>query len=169
MRPAGAFNGIGNANPTQLAARLGFRTPRLKTRPIRGFQCQRHILREIAAVIGVIQPGAKRHRFRRDQIFLAERNPVHAHFIRSQVNDAFNGINRLWPPGAAIGCGWLRMRENAAHFGEDMRRAIHPREPTDIISGGNGPLPGKISTDIAQRMYTKAKEGTISGQRQFSR
>ena len=169
MRPAGAFNGIGNANPAQLAARFCLRAPRLKTRPISGFQCQRHILREITAVIGIIKPGTKRHRFRLDQVFFAERNPVHAHFIRSQINDAFNGINCLWPPSATIGCCRLCMRENAAHFGEDMRRAIDPREPADIIGGGNRPLPGQISTDIAQRMHAKAKKGAIGGQRQFCR
>ena len=169
MRPAGAFNGIRNANPAQLAARFCLCTTRLKTRPISGFQCQRHILREITAVIGVIKPGAKRHRFWWDQVFFAERNPVHAHFIRSQINDAFNGINRLWPPGAAIGRGWLRMRENAAHFSEDMRRAIHPREAADIIRGGNRPLPGEVCTHVAQRMHTKAKKCTIGGQRQFCR
>ena len=133
MRPAGAFNGIGNANTAQFAARLGLSTARFKAGPIGGLQRHRHILWEIAAIISIIKPSAERHRVRRDQVLLTQRNAVNAHFIRGKVNDAFNGVNRLRPPGATIGRSWLGMRENAAHFSEDMRCAINAREPADII------------------------------------
>src|SRR5260370_60499 len=67
------------------------------------------VLREIAAVVGLIEWRRIRHRARWDRVAAAQFGGIDPELARRLVDDRFDDIDRLGPAAAAIGRGGHRV------------------------------------------------------------
>ena len=83
---------------------------------------------EIAAVVGDAGGGCERHLRRLDEVALAERQPVDAHFVGGAVDQPLHVVVGFGPAGAAIRAEQRGIGQHALDVDAEQRRAIDAGE-----------------------------------------
>ena len=108
----------------QLAPPLALFAPRGKAVPVGEPEAYIHQLLELAAVVGVMGRRVIRQRFRLDQIAPAQLDPIDASDLRGALDQAFDQIDRLRPPSAAIDRGRRGIGEHGVGFDVDRLHVV---------------------------------------------
>ena len=102
-RAAGCLDAIAEADAAQTAAPPRLLLPRGEIVEASVRSRHRHVLLELAGIVGEGQAGAKRHLGRRDQVAPAQLERGEAGFVRGDVDQALDRVGGFRPAGAAIG------------------------------------------------------------------
>src|SRR5450759_4536866 len=99
----GALDGVGKAEPAQLAGFTRWRLARLEAFEIGKLERQVHVLLELAAVVSEREPGLERHRARRNVVAPAQLSGIDAQFVGGEIDHALDHVGGLGPAVAAVG------------------------------------------------------------------
>ena len=163
------FQVIGKANAAPFAAPLAFRPPRRKAGPVQLFQSGIHEFRKLTGIIALPHGRDVRHGGRRHHVALADRDTIHAYFLRRRINQAFHQIIALWPPGTAIGIHRHGIGHHAHNIGVDGAEIINTRQHLGARTGRDeGRKSVQIGAHIRPILRAQRKELAILIQRQFT-
>jgi len=169
VRAGGDLDDVGEADAAQLSARLCGGAARRIPRPVRQLQRGVHVLLELAAVIGVDEPGLVRHRLGRDEVAPAQRDPVDAGLARGNVDDPLDGVGRLGPAGAAVGRGGVAVGEDPGDGRMDVRRPVGAGEAAEIVGRDVDAAHREMGAEIGDRGDAEREEDAVLVERQLHR
>src|SRR3984893_8106320 len=153
---------VGDADATQLSARLGLVAARGEAGPIGLRQCLLLVGGEIAAIVIEVQRGLVWHRRGRDQVLGPQFDRIEAQLARGVVDQAFDDIGRLGPAGAAIGRGAVGIGHHRQHRDVGCRDVISAGQRADIAEGRKQVAFGRdVGADIGQRLDPEAEEFAV--------
>ena len=110
-----------------------------------------------------------RHRLGLDHVAAAQLDAIHADFPCCGVNQAFDEIVALRPPGTAIGIDGHGVGEHADHIGVDRLKAIDAGQHPGAGPGGNvGRKGGQIGAHIGHVAGAQREEAAIRVHRQLA-
>ena len=163
------FQVIGTANATPFAAPLAFRPPRREAGPVQLFQSGIHEFRKLTGIIALPHRRDVRHGGRRHHVALADRDTIHAQFLRRCINQAFHQIIALRPPGTAIGIHRHGIGDDTNNIGVDGAEIINACQH---LGAGTGRDEGRESVQIGAHirpiLRAQRKELAILIQGQFA-
>ena len=127
-RAAGRLEIVGHADPALLALRRTARAATLEAGPVHLGQRRVHDLLEVAAVVGLLHRRHVGHGGGGDHVAAAECDAVDAHLARRGIDQPFDDVVALRPPGPAIGVDRDGVGERAEHVGVDGLEVVDAGE-----------------------------------------
>ncbi len=164
----GPFDGVGYADPAQLAARRDLPAACLEPGVIRHAERHVHVLLERAAIVFEGQPGLERHRVRRDRVAAAELHRIDAELVGGNIHQPLDHEGGFGPSRPAIGPGNGGMGEHGGDIHMDRGRRVHARKRAEIDRQRPARRLGDIGADIADGLHPHAEELPVLVERQFA-
>ncbi len=150
---AGPFEERGKAAPAQPAARARLRLARGEALPLGEIERLLDDAAELAAVIDLPHRVGIGHLLRRDEIAAADLGGIEAELARCGVEQPLDEIDRLGPPGAAIGRGRRGMRQHRVQVEIDRLDVVDAgRDPGPDHELDDDPDRARIGAHVAERV-----------------
>ena len=130
--PTRPFQEGGNAAPAQLACLGRLRGACGETLPIGGDQCLVHDFLKTAAIIALAHGVLVGHLLWPDHVAPTKLRRIKPKLARRRIHQAFDDVNRLRPPGAAIRAGGGGIGQHSGELEINIR---------DVIDAGGNPRP----------------------------
>ena len=165
----GGLDILADGDAGELAALLCLRAPRLVSGPVGHLRRQRHVLLELATVIGRAHRVGEGQLVGADQVAAAQFDRVDAQFDRGDVDQPLHDVDRLRPPGAAIGADRRGVSHDAANIDIGGRHGIDVGQDlrADLRRDGDAGR-AAIGADIGDRVDAHGEEPAVAVKRQFA-
>ena len=161
-----ALDGVGEANPAQLAALARLGAPALESGEIGERQCHVHALLELAAVVGEGEAGFERHGIRRDVVLAPQFRGIDAELVSGEIDHPLDHIGGLGPAITAIRPHRVGVREHGGDVGMDGGRPIDAGERADVA--GEGRHAGlQVGADAGSRVHAQAEKDAVAVERKL--
>ena len=165
---AAAAFGIGrHADAAQLAVALALFAPLGERRPFRRVHAQVHDRFELAGIEHEFCRRRVRHRRRRHEIDAPDLIGAHAKLARRGIDQTFQKIRRLGPPGAAIGADRHGVGADALDVDVDRPDRIEAGHQVGRARRHEAAERRQVSADIGEDRNAQAEEAAFVVERQL--
>ena len=166
---AGDLDRVRDPEAAQHAARSRFGAALVEPGVVRERERHVHPARELTAVVREDEPRLEWHRRRRDQVAAPQLQRVDPELARGDVDDAFDRVRGLGPPGAAIRTGRRGVGVHARGLHVNRGRRVHARDAADVVRPRARAARCEIRADVERDGDAKPEELAVRVERQLRR
>ena len=133
--------------------------------PVGDFHRALHMRGEVAGIVDLSGRGLVGHRLRRNEVLAPDRVRRHAELACRRIDQPFDHISRLRPPGAAIGIDRHGIGEHGAHAAMEGLDVVEPGQHAGAAVRNVWPEGREICAHVAHQVDVHAQELAVLGQR----